>query len=250
MTPYIVRNENDAEWLKQVESDRMSWCLADVVEMHGPAGLSPGYGLWGPTRSPAPVIYPDVDPHGENWQPLTPFEGSITPSDESLPPANLSAPKPTPATSSRAKPSARSAARHRSIRPSRRAPTRRRVACRACRCRSRRQTRHPSIRSPATCRRAFLADNRCGWSVRTTRRYSTHRQQRVPCLTVASCRRKRKSRRRTFSSPPSAAIQLRRPVLITPPITHLNRLGRPASFAYRHYSRTDSRPCIRSPFIA
>lgn len=110
MTPYIVRNENDAEWLKQVESDRMSWCLADVVEMHGPAGLSPGYGLWGPTRSPAPIIYPDVDPHGEAWQPLTPFEGSVTPGDESLPPSNLSSPGPTPATSSRSKPSARSAA--------------------------------------------------------------------------------------------------------------------------------------------
>ncbi|HTN77866.1 MAG TPA: secretin N-terminal domain-containing protein, partial [Pirellulaceae bacterium] len=63
MTPHIVRNESDAEWLKQVESDRMSWCLADVVEIHGAAsGLSGGHGLWGPAN--APVIFPDTNPTG------------------------------------------------------------------------------------------------------------------------------------------------------------------------------------------
>jgi hypothetical protein len=62
MTPHIIRNEADADWLRQVESDRMSWCLADVIEMHGNAGLSGGYGLWGPSDSP--VIFPDVDPTG------------------------------------------------------------------------------------------------------------------------------------------------------------------------------------------
>jgi type II secretion system protein D len=62
MTPHIVRTEADADWVKQVESDRMSWCLADVVEIHGDAGLSGGNGLWGPAIPPP--IYPDVDPTG------------------------------------------------------------------------------------------------------------------------------------------------------------------------------------------
>ncbi len=110
MTPYVVRNESDADWLKQTESDRMSWCLADVVEMHGPAGLSPGYGLWGPTRSP--VIYPDADPTGEHWEPLTPFEENVNPGDQ-LPPAP--APLSSPGAAHRpnsAKPSVRAAARN------------------------------------------------------------------------------------------------------------------------------------------
>jgi type II secretion system protein D len=85
MTPHIVRNEADADWVKQVESDRMSWCLADVVEIHGDAGLSGGNGLWGPAIPPP--IYPDVDPTGMGGEWIEPgFEmppprrGPTTPS--------------------------------------------------------------------------------------------------------------------------------------------------------------------------
>jgi type II secretion system protein D len=39
LTPRVVRSRFDAERIKQVESARMSWCLADVVDLHGPAGL-------------------------------------------------------------------------------------------------------------------------------------------------------------------------------------------------------------------
>ncbi len=39
LTPHIVRSRFESEMLKQVESARMHWCLSDVVEMHGPAGL-------------------------------------------------------------------------------------------------------------------------------------------------------------------------------------------------------------------
>ena len=35
---------------KQIETSRMSWCLADVLNIHGDAGLSGGNGLWGPAR--------------------------------------------------------------------------------------------------------------------------------------------------------------------------------------------------------
>ncbi|WP_404305225.1 secretin N-terminal domain-containing protein [Neorhodopirellula lusitana] len=60
MTPTLVTGHEDLEYVKQVESSRMSWCLADVVEAHGDVGLSGGYGLWGPAIGP--TIYPDMHP--------------------------------------------------------------------------------------------------------------------------------------------------------------------------------------------
>ncbi len=60
MTPMLVTGDEDLEYVKQMESSRMSYCLADVVEMHGDVGLNPGYGLWGPAVGP--VIYPDLQP--------------------------------------------------------------------------------------------------------------------------------------------------------------------------------------------
>lgn len=60
MTPTLVNGDEDLEYVKQVESSRMSYCLSDVVEMHGDVGLSGGYGLWGPAIGP--TIYPDLHP--------------------------------------------------------------------------------------------------------------------------------------------------------------------------------------------
>jgi general secretion pathway protein D len=60
MTPMLVTDEEDLDYVKEVESGRMSWCLADVVEAHGDVGLSGGYGLWGPTVGT--TIYPDLHP--------------------------------------------------------------------------------------------------------------------------------------------------------------------------------------------
>ncbi|MDG2380797.1 MAG: secretin N-terminal domain-containing protein [Pirellulaceae bacterium] len=71
MTPRIVRKEEDLEILNQVESERMSWCLADVIEVDGDTGLSGG----GINRSEigfTELIYPNIDPSGN--QPLTPEE--------------------------------------------------------------------------------------------------------------------------------------------------------------------------------
>ncbi len=62
MTPRIVRGPEDTQVINQVESSRMSWCLADVLNIHGDASLSEGNGLWGPAASP--VIYPHVNPLG------------------------------------------------------------------------------------------------------------------------------------------------------------------------------------------
>ncbi|RMF44591.1 MAG: general secretion pathway protein GspD [Planctomycetota bacterium] len=60
LTPRIIQTDEDYEMLKQVESSRMSWCLADVLNVHGDVGLSGGNGLWGPARSA--LIYPDAQP--------------------------------------------------------------------------------------------------------------------------------------------------------------------------------------------
>lgn len=60
MTPYILRNAEDIELINQIESQRMSWCLADVVDVHGDVGMSAG-GVCGP-QIPTQVIYPDRDP--------------------------------------------------------------------------------------------------------------------------------------------------------------------------------------------
>ena len=62
LTPRIVQTDEDYEIIKQVESSRMSYCLADILEMHGDVGLTGGHGLWGPARGP--IIYPDMQPAG------------------------------------------------------------------------------------------------------------------------------------------------------------------------------------------
>jgi general secretion pathway protein D len=76
MTPQLVTGEEDLEYIKQVESSRMSWCLADVVEMNGDVGLSGGYGLWGPATGA--TIYPDVQPTIDSFENCIPQDSSIT----------------------------------------------------------------------------------------------------------------------------------------------------------------------------
>ena len=62
LTPYVINDDADVDMVKFVESERMSWCLADILEIHGDAGLSGGHGLWG--RDTGPVVYPAIDPTG------------------------------------------------------------------------------------------------------------------------------------------------------------------------------------------
>ncbi len=60
LTPRVINTDEDYDVLKEVESSRMSWCLADVLSAHGDVGLSGGNGLWGPAKSA--TIYPDMPP--------------------------------------------------------------------------------------------------------------------------------------------------------------------------------------------
>ncbi|MHB8861630.1 MAG: type II secretion system protein GspD [Pirellulaceae bacterium] len=71
LTPHIVMDDEDIETLNQREADRMSWCLADVVQVHG----DPGFGIaasdtWG---AGTPMIYPSLDPTAAG---MLPFEGA------------------------------------------------------------------------------------------------------------------------------------------------------------------------------
>ena len=58
LTPHIVRNENDAERIKQIEAARMSWCLGDVIKVHGPSGLRTRYDDF--SNAETTVVYPGM----------------------------------------------------------------------------------------------------------------------------------------------------------------------------------------------
>jgi hypothetical protein len=60
MTPHIVRNETDADAVKQAEAARMSWCLCDVNAIHGEAGLRQRSDGWSDAETQ--VVYPDMKP--------------------------------------------------------------------------------------------------------------------------------------------------------------------------------------------
>ena len=84
MTPHIVRRERDAEIIKQVEAARMSWCLADVIKMHGESGLRTRQDEW--MDSETVVVYPTDKPEGA--ESLPPGLQEAKPSRLDEPPAS------------------------------------------------------------------------------------------------------------------------------------------------------------------
>lgn len=83
MTPKIVQHDEDYDWVKSVESERMNWCLGDVVNIHGDVGLRGGSCL--NCGDQIPVIYPDSDPSGREYylhaNEALPQESSPTPAE-------------------------------------------------------------------------------------------------------------------------------------------------------------------------
>src|SRR5207302_1304837 len=59
MTPYLVTSEDQIDWINSRESERMSWCVADLVNIHGPVpmGGNPAF-----NAGPTPLIFPDLQP--------------------------------------------------------------------------------------------------------------------------------------------------------------------------------------------
>jgi general secretion pathway protein D len=62
LTPHIIWDGDDLEWVKQMETERMSWCLADVADIDGDRGYAQGKGLWGSLRNR--TIFPHIQPRG------------------------------------------------------------------------------------------------------------------------------------------------------------------------------------------
>lgn len=61
LTPHVMKSDEEVDWHTYSESERMSWCLADVMEMYDAPVLSGGHGGF---ATETPVIYPDQNPTG------------------------------------------------------------------------------------------------------------------------------------------------------------------------------------------
>ncbi|HZZ71410.1 MAG TPA: secretin N-terminal domain-containing protein [Pirellulales bacterium] len=85
LTPRIVRTEQDSEKIKQVEAGRMSWCLADVIKIHGESGLRGRNFAWG--DGDTQTVYPDLQPTAGEVVPTPAIDGA--PSKLPVPPAPI-----------------------------------------------------------------------------------------------------------------------------------------------------------------
>ena len=89
LTPHVIQNEEQMERMKQLESSRIHWCLADVTEMFGDTGL---YDVTDGSQDDGAgtTVYPDGDPVDnlpEGSESLNPNrEGARPPSFEVAPP--------------------------------------------------------------------------------------------------------------------------------------------------------------------
>jgi hypothetical protein len=78
LTPRIVYGKLDADLVKQIESSRMSWILADVVNLHGEAGLRSRCDEWNDADIEA--VYPNIPEEGLlplSGQQMMPFDGQM-----------------------------------------------------------------------------------------------------------------------------------------------------------------------------
>jgi general secretion pathway protein D len=123
LTPHVIQNEEQMEQMKQLESSRIHWCLADVTEMFGDTGL---YDIADDSINDgaATVIYPDDDPIGtspEGYELLNPpvNEGAWPPSSNDVPsePTPAEAPSLSEVSTSRPRLRDRFFARQRDNRP-------------------------------------------------------------------------------------------------------------------------------------
>jgi hypothetical protein len=92
MTPHIVKSQAEAEALKRSEAAKMSWCLCDVTNIYGEAGLRRRSDVW--TDGEVPVVYPDAGPLPVDRQPAAP---EVIPAPTSQPAGPGMPPTPTPA---------------------------------------------------------------------------------------------------------------------------------------------------------
>jgi general secretion pathway protein D len=64
MTPHVIRSSGDMERLKQAEFARMSWCEADIFDLHGDVFPQTGFMNQLVDDEECSLVYPDADPRG------------------------------------------------------------------------------------------------------------------------------------------------------------------------------------------
>ena len=90
LTPYIMTNEEQIAWMNQRESERMNWCLADVVNVHGetPLDSTGKFDFAGPTMYPAaPSAWPPAEPLVPSPPVNIPEDNPLSPASNPNPPA-------------------------------------------------------------------------------------------------------------------------------------------------------------------
>jgi len=76
MTPYLVTSDEQIDWINARETERMSWCVADIVNIHGPVPVSgnPAFNSGG-----TPLIFPDLQPGAPAVDPALSHAGPMMP---------------------------------------------------------------------------------------------------------------------------------------------------------------------------
>jgi hypothetical protein len=64
LTPHVIRGDDDIDRIRMAESERMSWCLTDVMALYGCVGLGAREGAWCDCETEVPMIFPDANPTG------------------------------------------------------------------------------------------------------------------------------------------------------------------------------------------
>jgi type II secretion system protein D len=98
LTPHVVTSAEEAEQIKQIESARMNWCLADVHALHGPTGLydDQDSSAW---QGQGEVIYPDLNPRALRPGEFVPQQ--VFPENLELSPPLDQTPEPAPSEDAR-----------------------------------------------------------------------------------------------------------------------------------------------------
>ncbi|MCC6126209.1 MAG: hypothetical protein IT426_14700 [Pirellulales bacterium] len=90
MTPHVIRSEADADAVRKMETSRMNWCLADVIQLTGDNSLRQRNGEWSDKETP--TVYPDLDPRAakrplpEVPEPIPAPDGNRNPAPSVQPP--------------------------------------------------------------------------------------------------------------------------------------------------------------------
>lgn len=73
LTPFLIKSDEQTDWINARETERMSWCVSDVVNIHGTVPVAGNMAF---NNGATPIIFPDVDPGAPNFAPPP---GAFTP---------------------------------------------------------------------------------------------------------------------------------------------------------------------------